>query len=131
MLHLVFLSNNTIAAWPNFCKRQTGLHNFTPKILIHLSKPVIVFCYECLKNCPKKFQMSEQYLDCLDKMSEVNFSPAETLCSNGPGHMTKMAATPIYGKKPFKNLLLQNQTADDLGTWYVAFGLWGLQSLFK
>ena len=23
-------------------------------------------------------------------------------CSNGPGHMTKMAAMPIYGKKPFK-----------------------------
>ena len=43
--------------------------------------------------------------------------------------MTKMAATPIYGKKPFKNLLLQNQKADDLGTWYVAFGLWGLPSL--
>ena len=37
--------------------------------------------------------------------------------------MTKMAATPIYGKKPFKNLLHQNQKADDLGTWYVAFWL--------
>ena len=32
------------------------------------------------------------------------------VCSNGPGHMTKMAAMPIYGK-PFKNLL-QNQKAD-------------------
>ena len=53
------------------------------------------------------------------------------VCSNGPGHMTKMAATPIYGIKPFKNLLLQNQKADDLGTWYVAFGLWGLPCLFK
>ena len=72
-------SNNTIADWPNFCKLQTCLHNLTPKILIHLSKPVIVLCYECLKNCPKIFQMSEQYLDCLDKMSEVNFSPAELL----------------------------------------------------
>ena len=37
--------------------------------------------------------------------------------------MTEMAATPIYGKKPFKNLLLQSQKADDLGTWYVAFEL--------
>ena len=46
------------------------------------------------------------------------------------GHMTKMAATPIYGKS-FKNLLLQNQDADDLGTWYVALGMWGLPSLFK
>ena len=37
------------------------------------------------------------------------------------GHMTKMTATPIYGKKTFKNLL-QNQKADDLGTWYVVVG---------
>ena len=29
--------------------------------------------------------------------------------------MAKMAATPIYGKNFFKNLL-QNQKADDLGT---------------
>ena len=25
------------------------------------------------------------------------------VCSNGPGHMTKMAATPIYGKSPLKS----------------------------
>ena len=24
------------------------------------------------------------------------------VCSNGPGHMTKMVATPIYGKNPLK-----------------------------
>ena len=44
--------------------------------------------------------------------------------------MTKMADMPIYGKKPFENLH-QNQKADDLGTWYVASGIWGLPSLFK
>ena len=44
------------------------------------------------------------------------------VCSNGPGHMTKMAVTLMYGKKPLKNLL-QNQKADDLGTWYVALGM--------
>ena len=32
-----------------------------------------------LKKCPKNFQMSEQNWGCLDKMSEVNFSPAESL----------------------------------------------------
>ena len=32
-----------------------------------------------LKNVLKQFQMSEQYWGCLDKMSEVNDSPAETL----------------------------------------------------
>ena len=38
---------------------------------------------------------------------------------------------PHIWKKPFKNLLHQNQKADDLGTWYVAFGLWGLLNLCK
>ena len=33
--------------------------------------------------------------------------------------------------EPFKNRLLQNQKADDLGTWYAAFGMCGLPSLFK
>ena len=38
------------------------------------------------------------------------------ICINGPGHMTNMAATPIYGK----NLqhLLQNQKFDDFETWH-------------
>ena len=35
------------------------------------------------------------------------------VCSNCPGHMTKMAAMPIYGKN-IKNLLLRNQKADEL-----------------
>ena len=43
------------------------------------------------------------------------------VCSNGPDHMTKMAAMPIYGKN-FKNLLLRNQKADELETWYTALG---------
>ena len=51
------------------------------------------------------------------------------VCSNGPGHMTKMATMPIFGKNPLS--LLQNQKAHDLGTWYIAMGLWGLPSVFK
>ena len=34
------------------------------------------------KNVLKNFQMSEQYWGCLDKMSVVNFSPAETLLTD-------------------------------------------------
>ena len=34
------------------------------------------------------------------------------------GRMAKLATGPI--NTPFKNLLLQNQKADDLGTWYLA-----------
>ena len=44
-----------------------------------------------------------------------------TVCSNAPGHMTKAAAMPIYGKK-LKNLLLRHQKAADLETWYAALG---------
>ena len=53
------------------------------------------------------------------------------VCSRGLGHMTKMAAMSIYGKKNFKNLLLQNQRANDLMAWYVALGPWSYYSLFK
>ena len=49
---------------------------------------------------------------------------------NDPGHMTKVAAMPIYGKN-LKNLLLQNQKSYDLGTWHVASGTQALQSLYK
>ena len=48
------------------------------------------------------------------------------VCSNGPGHMTKMATMPIYGQNPLK-IFLQNQKADDLGTWYAAWGCGAFQ----
>ena len=51
--------------------------------------------------------------------------------TNCTGHMTKMATMPIYGKKPFKYILLWNQKANGLGTWYVALGMWALPDLHK
>ena len=45
---------------------------------------------------------------------------------NGIGHMTKMAAMPIYGKN-----LLHNQKSYYLETWQVALGAQALQSLYK
>ena len=39
------------------------------------------------------------------------------MCSNVQGHMTKMAFKPIY-INTLKKVLLQNQEADDIGTWY-------------
>ena len=47
---------------------------------------------------------------------------------NGLGHMTKMAAMPIYGKN-LKNLL-QNQKSYDLETWHVSLGTQAQQSLY-
>ena len=36
------------------------------------------------------------------------YEAGTNLIINKPGHMTKMEAMPIYGKKPFKNLLRRN-----------------------
>ena len=52
------------------------------------------------------------------------------VCINGPGHMTKMAATSIYGKN-LKKSSLQNQPADFHETWYVASGTPAHHSLYK
>ena len=49
---------------------------------------------------------------------------------NGQGHMTKMATMAI-NRKNFKNLLLQNQKANDFETWREASGNGALQSLYK
>ena len=37
----------------------------------------------------------------------------------------------LYMIKPFKNLLQNQKADDDLGTWYVALGMWSLLILFK
>ena len=51
--------------------------------------------------------------------------------TNCSGHMTKMANTPIYGKNPVENLFLQNQKADDLGTWYIALRMHFYEEILK
>ena len=52
------------------------------------------------------------------------------ICINGLGHMTKMAAMPIY-VKILKNLLLQHRWADFHETCYVALGTPAHHSLYK
>ena len=49
--------------------------------------------------------------------------------SNCLGHMTKMATMPIYGKNMVKSSL--EPKADDLESWYAAWGTRVLLSLFK
>ena len=53
------------------------------------------------------------------------------ICSNVPGHMAKMASRLIYGKNLEKKILLRNQEADDLETWYTALGTQVLSNFFK
>ena len=49
---------------------------------------------------------------------ELPWDGGTKVCSTDPGHMTKMAAMPMYGK----NLFLRNQKADDLESWYAVSG---------
>ena len=53
---------------------------------------------------------------------ELHWDGGTKVCLKGPGHMTKMAAMLIYNKKKLRNLLLRNQKADDLETWYAESG---------
>ena len=76
-----------------------------------------IFSYETTGTIEAKFHM------------EPPWDGGMKVCSNGPGHMTKMAAMPIYGKN-LKNLHW-NQKADDLETWYAASCARVLPSLFK
>ena len=61
---------------------------------------------------------------------ELLWDGGTNVCSNGPGHMTKMVAMPIYGKN-LKNLLLRNQKADDLESWHASSGARVLTNLLK
>ena len=47
---------------------------------------------------------------------EPSWDGGTIICSNGPGHMTKMAAMPIHDKN-LKKSSFRNQKADDLETW--------------
>ena len=49
--------------------------------------------------------------------------------SNDPGHMTKMAAMPIYGKT-IEDIFLWSRNADYLETWYTALSTRVLPSFF-
>ena len=54
------------------------------------------------------------------------------VCSNGLGHMTKMAAMPIIGKNlEKKNHILYIKIADHLESWNAALGTRVLSNLFK
>ena len=50
--------------------------------------------------------------------------------TNGICHMTKMATVSIYSTN-LKNLLLWNQKADDIETWYAALVTRALPNSFK
>ena len=57
---------------------------------VRLSTFSIIFSSETTGPIKLKFHM------------ETPYDAGTKACSNSPGHMTKMASTPIYGKKPLK-----------------------------
>ena len=52
---------------------------------------------------------------------ELLWDGGTKVCSNGPGHMTKMAAMAIYGKNLNKSSS-PDQKANDLEPWYASLG---------
>ena len=46
---------------------------------------------------------------------ETPLDAGAKVCSNGPGHMTKMAATPIYGKNLLKIFFIRTRKPMNLG----------------
>ena len=94
---------------------STFLNFFYLCLILYLNK----FEWETARPIEAKFHVDPQW----DWGTKV--------CSNGLGHMTKMTVMCIYGKNRKKVLLLSNQKADDLESWYAASGNWVLPILFK
>ena len=95
--------------------------NFSDKVA-HIEVPSThqnIVSLETTRPFELKFHMTTPY----DRSAKIY--------TKSTGHMTKMATTPIYGKNLFKCLLLWNQRANGLGTWYVALGMWALPDLHK
>ena len=71
--------------------------------------------------------------NCLANKVKFHIEPIDggtKVCSNSLGHLTRWPPR-LYMVKTLKKLLLQNQNADDLESWYVASGAQILPSLFK
>ena len=92
--------------------------NDDPRMTMTYFIPKINFYY--LRFYMKKSKMVIHRVSWSQIAYRASMGWGKKVCLNGPGHMAKMAAMPIYGKNPSK-IFLQNQWADCLETWYVAF----------
>ena len=112
------------------------------KFLAHLSRRLIWWAYRIgrppssIVRCMSSSTLFNHFLHrnhwASQSRMELLWDGGTKVCSNGPGHMTKMVAMPIYGKNLKKiNLFLWNQKADELETWYVSSGARVLPGLLK
>ena len=93
---------------------------FLPKFLAYLSQRLMdeLIVYQSIWRpsvCPQ-FQTSSPLKPIKFKLHMETPKDAGTkVCSNGPGLMTKMAATPIYGKNPLKIFFSRTRRLIPLG----------------
>ena len=136
----IFFVFGTIGFNPHLPNRLPQPYHWTSPFLAHLSRRLI--WRACRIGRPLSSIVRHRRPHSLNISSEttgsikVKFHMAllwdvgTKVCSNGPGHMIKVVAMPIYGKNLKKNLLLRNQKAD-LDSWYASSGAWVLPSLLK
>ena len=94
-----------------------------------IGRPLSSVCIVCMSTFSNIFSSKTTRLIEAKFHMEFPWDGGTKVCSNGPGHMTKMATMPIYGKNLLSSSL--EQKADDLETWYAALGAQVLPSLFK
>ena len=86
--------------------------------LASVRRPLCDFHYFQRSSSPKPLRRSKPNLTY--DVERAENGETKVCIINGPGHMTKKAAPPIYVVKTFQNFLFQNEKSDDLETWHVA-----------
>ena len=120
---------------PHFCIVKLCFQGYT--LLAHLSRTYRILMVRRPSVVRRRSQCSKIFFSetALPIKAKFYVEPpwvgGKIFCSRHLGHMNKMAARLIYGKNPFKNLLLQNRRADFHETWYVASGTPAHHCLFK
>ena len=123
------LKNNVV-----WCQRMTLIFlKATEPLLAHLSRIPMLRRRRCRCRRPPFSNVfsSETARPIKAKFFvEPPWEGGTKVCINGPGHMTKMAAMPIYGKN-LKKSSSPEPGADFHETWYVASGTPAHHSLYK
>ena len=87
---------------------------------------LIVYPCSCVRRRRQQLQISSP----LEELGQSKSNFMWSLFRRGSNSLYKwstIAATPISGKKTFKNILLQNQKSYDLETWHVESEIQALQ----
>ena len=105
------MSQRNSAKFQNFSEITLSLkYNGKVPLLAHLSQRLIgeLIVYPCSGVCHRRCRRCPPFSNVFSSETawpiknkfyvELPWEGGTKVCINGPGHMTKMAATPIYGK---------------------------------